>query len=144
MAILDIFKKKKSKAKKEKPKAKKTEKKPVKAEEKKPSPAKKPAPIKRTVKGLAWKVLASPHVTEKATSLEKDNKYVFKVFDKANKTEVKKAVEGLYGVNVENVAIINIPKKKRRAGRQREGWRKGYKKAVVKIQKGQKIEIMPR
>ncbi|KPJ55009.1 hypothetical protein AMJ47_02440 [Parcubacteria bacterium DG_72] len=93
---------------------------------------------------MAWKVLAEPHITEKATYLEKDNKYVFKVFVKANKTEIKKAVESLYGVNVEKVAIINIPRKKRRAGRQREGWRKGYKKAVVEIQKGQKIEIMPR
>ena len=136
MALLDIFKKKKKK----------------KPEKKRPALAKatagkekKPAPVKkRSVKGLAWKVLASPHVTEKATYLEKDNKYVFRIFARANKIEVKKAVESLYGVNVENVAIINIPRKKRRAGRQREGWRKAYKKAIVKIQKDQKIEIMPR
>lgn len=157
MAILDIFKKKKPK-KKEKPKKKPIEKKRA-VRKNQPQPkadqpragkaeqsrAGKPAATKkRPVKGLAWKVLASPHVTEKATDLEKDNKYVFEVFKKANKIEVKKAVEGLYDVNVEKVAIINIPKKKRRAGRQREGWRKGYKKAIVQIRKGQKIEIMPR
>jgi len=130
MAILDIFKRKK---------------KPVSVPPKRDSGVAKPASIKKaTVKGQAWKFLVEPHVTEKATDLEKDNKYAFKVFTKANKTEIKKAVESLYGVNVEDVAIINIPRKKRRAGRQREGWRKGYKKAIVRIQKGQKIEIMPR
>lgn len=140
MAILDVFKKKKKPAKSPADiKAGKPVAKP--AEEKKPAPVRKAASAK---KGQAWRVLAEPHVTEKATELEKENKYAFKVFNKANKTEIKKAVESLYGVNVENVAVIKIPKKKRRSGRQREGWRKGYKKAVVKIQKGQKIEIMPR
>jgi len=76
--------------------------------------------------------------------LEKQNKYAFEVFSSANKNEVKKAVESLYGVNVEKVNIVNIPRKKRRVGRARQGFRKGYKKAIVRIAKGQKIEIMPR
>jgi len=42
-----------------------------------------------------------------------------------------------------NIKIINVPKKRRRLGRI-SGWKKGYKKAIVKIKKGQKIEVLPR
>jgi len=92
---------------------------------------------------MAYRVLSSVHVTEKATGLEAENKYIFNVLPVANKNEIKKAIEDLYGVNVVNVRIINIPRKQRRLGRQK-GWRKGYKKAIVRIEKGQRIEIMPR
>ncbi|MBU2635041.1 50S ribosomal protein L23 [Patescibacteria group bacterium] len=92
---------------------------------------------------MAYHVLSSVHVTEKATGLEAEDKYVFNVSPKANKSEIKKAVQNLYGVNVKNVRIINIPRKQRRLGKQK-GWRKGYKKAIVRIDKGQRIEIMPR
>jgi len=90
-----------------------------------------------------WGILKFPHITEKASDLAKENQYVFKVFKKANKIQVKKSVEDLYGVDVLDVKIINVPRKKRMIGRI-SGWRKGYKKAIVKIKKGQKIEIMPR
>lgn len=89
------------------------------------------------------KILIAPHITEKATELAKENQYVFKVYPEANKTEIKKAIENLYGVDVLDVKIIKIPKKRRRLGRI-SGWRKGYKKAIVKIKEGQKIEVMPR
>ncbi|MDP2909463.1 MAG: 50S ribosomal protein L23 [bacterium] len=92
----------------------------------------------------AWKFLVSPHVTEKAAGLEEKNKYVFRVSDRANKTEIKKAVRQVYGVNVEDVKIINVHPKKRRVGKRGEGWRKGYKKAIIRIEEGQKIEILPR
>jgi len=131
MSLFNIFKKKEEKE------PEKIEKKPEKIE-------KKPVVKKKPVKGEAYSVLAEPHVTEKATELEKENKYVFKVFKTANKIEIKRAVESLYGVVVEDVNIINVPRKKRRIGRSREGWRKGYKKAIVKLAKGHKIEIMPR
>ena len=88
-------------------------------------------------------VLISPHITEKATDLAQKNQYVFKVFPKANKTEIKKAIEDLYKVEVLDVKIINVPKKRRRLGRI-SGWKKGYKKAIVKIKEGQKIEVLPR
>lgn len=132
MSLLDRFKKKPTPAKKpdEVKKEKKVEKKPV--------------VKKQLAKGNAPLVLVEPHVTEKATDLEKEDKYVFKVFKTANKIEVKKAVESLYKVKVENVKIVNVPRKKRRVRRAREGWRKGYKKAIVKLVKGQKIEVMPR
>jgi large subunit ribosomal protein L23 len=82
-------------------------------------------------------------VTEKATDLVKKNQYVFKVWSGVNKTEIKKAIEDLYGVDVISVKIINVPRKRRRLGRIR-GWRKGYKKAIVRIKEGQKIEVMPK
>jgi len=92
---------------------------------------------------LAYRVLKSPQVTEKATNLTKKNQYIFKIFPRANKSEVKKAVNELYGVDVLDVKIIKVPAKKRRLGKI-SGWRKGYKKAIVKIKEGQKIEVLPR
>ncbi|MBZ9573074.1 50S ribosomal protein L23 [Patescibacteria group bacterium] len=91
----------------------------------------------------AYRVLKAPQVTEKATALTGKNQYVFKVWPGANKVEIKKAVKDLYGVEVLSVKIIKVPRKKRRLGRI-SGWRKGYKKAIVKIKEGQKIEVLPR
>ncbi len=91
----------------------------------------------------AEEILIEPHITEKATELAQDNQYVFKINPKANKSEVKKAVEETYDVDVVKVRTLNSPRKKRRKGRI-EGWKKGFKKAVIKIKEGQKIEIMPR
>lgn len=135
MAFLDIFKKKKE-----------TEK-PVKEIKEKKLPEKKPAAKPEKVRvyssGTACRILKEPHVSEKATDLTKKDWYAFKVYPEANKVEIKKAVEELYGVDVISVRIINIPKKKRRLGRI-EGWRKGYKKAAVRLKAGQKIEVLPR
>ncbi|MDD5146727.1 MAG: 50S ribosomal protein L23 [Candidatus Pacebacteria bacterium] len=107
-----------------------------------PPTVKAPPKHKKEVK-IAPSVLKHPHITEKATKLGENNQYIFKVFDRANKSEVKKAVEEVYSVNVVDVKIINIPAKKRRLGRT-EGYKAGYKKAIVKIKKDQTIEIMPR
>jgi len=89
------------------------------------------------------RILKFPRISEKANFLARDNQYLFEVFPKATKKEIKDAIEKLYGVKVEKVRIINIPKKKRKIG-QIEGERKGFKKAIVKIKEGQKIEILPR
>ena len=114
----------------------------LKKEEKENVPVVKKAPSPKTKKAeLVHSALLSPHVTEKATDLNAENKYIFKIYPKANKIEVKKAIESTYGVNVIGVNIINIPRKKRRVGKS-AGWKKGYKKAVIKIKKGQKIEIL--
>lgn len=129
MAILDIFKKK--------PKEK-----PVKKSEK-PQEIREEKPKRETKTNEAHKVLKAPQITEKATEQAKQNKYTFKIAKNANKLAVKKAVEDLYGVDVLNVKIIKTPKRRRRLGRIL-GWRKGYKKAIVKIKEGQKIEVMPR
>lgn len=103
----------------------------------------KPTRPKREEVGEAYRVLETPHITEKATDLIKQNQYVFKVFPEANKIEIKKAIEDIYGVDVISVKIIKVPARRRRLGRI-SGWRKGYKKAIVKIKEGQKIEVLPR
>jgi len=91
----------------------------------------------------AFFILEQPHITEKASLLQQNNQYVFRVFSGANKTEIKKAIKELYNVEVQKVRIVHIPCKKHRLGRY-TGWEKAYKKAIVNLQKGQKIEILPR
>ena len=91
----------------------------------------------------AYRILKTPQITEKATALARKNQYTFKTWPEANKAEIKKAIEDLYGVDVISVKIIKVPRKRRRLGRI-SGWRKGYKKTIVKIKEGQKIEVLPR
>lgn len=152
MALIDIFKKKKvkkedKKVQKKKPKLKSTkEAKPVVEKVRpveKPKEEVKAIPKKKTDINEAYRVLKSPHITEKATDLTKKNQYIFKVYSGVNKVEIKKAIEDVYGVNVLDVKIINVSPKRRRLGRI-SGWRKGYKKAIIKIKEGQKIEVLPR
>jgi large subunit ribosomal protein L23 len=88
-----------------------------------------------------YKHLKSAHVTEKAGDLAKKNQYIFKIKSEANKIEIKKAVEEIFKVNIIAIKIINIHKKRRRLGKI-AGWKKGYKKAIITIKKGQKIEIL--
>ncbi len=109
-----------------------------KAEEKKPEKS-----SVATVEHLAWKVLTEPYISEKATDLAKENRYVFKVSDDSNKTQVKKAVKELYGVDAVSVNIVNIPRKKKRLGKYR-GWKKGFKKAIVELKEGQRIDATPK
>jgi len=86
--------------------------------------------------------IVSPHITEKATDLAAKNQYVFVVAQRANKGDIKRSVEKMYGVNVRLVRIVNVHSKKMRLGRI-QGLKSGYKKAVVKVKEGQKIEILP-
>ncbi len=87
-------------------------------------------------------ILKRPIITEKSSNLVKENQYVFEVAKEATKGEIKKEIEKMFNVNVLSVKIIKIPKKRRRLGKI-FGWRKGMKKAIVKIKEGQKIEIFP-
>ncbi|MCP6719611.1 MAG: 50S ribosomal protein L23 [Patescibacteria group bacterium] len=145
MALRDIFKRKKSI-----PAAKTVEDKIEKKEVKKPAKIQKEAgevkaEISKKAKksfGTTFRALKAPHITEKATYLAEKNQYVFKVYPRTNKVEIRKDIEELYNVKVLDVKIINVPKKRRRVGKNL-GWKKGYKKAIIKIKKGQKIEIIP-
>ncbi|MEK7203563.1 MAG: 50S ribosomal protein L23 [Patescibacteria group bacterium] len=87
-----------------------------------------------------YKIIEKPVVTEKAVNSSGKNKYVFRVWQKTNKVEVKKAIEKLYDVKVKDVRIINTLGKKRQVGRF-EGWKPGFKKAVVTLEKGYTIEV---
>ncbi|MCK4354988.1 50S ribosomal protein L23 [Candidatus Parcubacteria bacterium] len=117
----------------------------------KPAKLKKPAEKKIVAKkrksviktGISYKILKIPHISEKATDLVEKNQYIFNVAQKANKQEIRQAVEDVYGVDVVRVNVINIPRRKRRVGKTM-GWKQGYRKAIVKVKEGQKIELLPR
>lgn len=89
---------------------------------------------------LASRVLIEPWITENTTALLEINKYVFKIAPKAGKKEVRKAVENLYKVRVEAVNTIKIPRKFRIQGKT-QGWKPGFKKAIVTLKEGNKIEF---
>ena len=85
-------------------------------------------------------VLLAPVVSEKSYSLIADRKYSFRVHKDAHKTQVRQAVEELFGVKVENVNIAHVrPKPKRRGLIQ--GTKPGWKKAIVQLREGDTIEI---
>lgn len=89
------------------------------------------------------RILIKKHVnTERTTNLKADNnEYVFKVDLRANKHEIKSAVEQAFKVKVERVRTMTIPGKTRRVGRYDAGRTSNYKKAVVKLKKGEVISI---
>lgn len=85
-------------------------------------------------------IVIKPVVTEKSYSLAGQNKYTFVVDPKANKVEIKKAIEDLFKVKVLKVNTLNVKGKPRRV-RGRAGFRPDYKKAVVTLRPGDKIEV---
>ena len=85
-------------------------------------------------------VLLRPMVTEKTTSLMQDNKYTFVVAPSANKIEIRKAVEEIFKVKVLDVHTIRVLGKTKRMGRT-QGKRSDYKKAIVKLAHGERIEF---
>lgn len=101
---------------------------------------KKALPKKKA--GEVYRILKEPHISEKSTDLFDQGKYTFRVFPWANKVEIKKAIGDLYGVRVKNVQIINI-KPKSRILKGLEGKKRGYKKAIITLEAGEKIEILP-
>lgn len=112
----------------------------IKPKVKKPHLTKRPSPvIYRTLK----KVL----VSEKSTDLNEKGQYVFLVTRSANKNQIRQAIQDLYGVKVRGVHTINMPAKPR-VWRGHHGYRhgleKGYKKAIVTLATGEKIEVLPR
>jgi large subunit ribosomal protein L23 len=85
-------------------------------------------------------VLRRPIITEKSTMLGEAGQYVFEVAREANKIEVKRAVEAVFKVKVRAVNIIHVPSKTRRMGRS-VGLTRAWKKAVVSLQEGHRIEF---
>ncbi len=86
-------------------------------------------------------VLVKPLLTEKSSiETENTNRYVFKVQLKANKYQIKDAVESMFDVKVVDVRTAILPGKVKRAGRHTKKT-SSWKKAYVKIQDGQKLEL---
>ncbi|MEA2097765.1 MAG: 50S ribosomal protein L23 [Patescibacteria group bacterium] len=86
-------------------------------------------------------LVKKPHISEKTFNLSNENQYVFVVSDSANKSEIKKAIESLYRVSVVSVNVVSVPSKPKRF-RGRPGIKSGYKKAIVKLVKGDTIDLM--
>ena len=85
-------------------------------------------------------VLIRPVVSEKSYEQITKNQYTFQVHKNAHKTQIRQAVEELFGVKVERVNVIKVQAKPKRRGAFR-GARQGWKKAVVQLRAGDTIEI---
>ncbi|MBA2662478.1 MAG: 50S ribosomal protein L23 [Bradymonadaceae bacterium] len=87
-----------------------------------------------------YDIIIRPVLTEKTTEMAEDNKVVFRVNKKANKHQIREAVEKLFGVDVVKVNTIFVPSKPKRVGRS-QGRRSPYKKAVITMAQGQTIDF---
>jgi len=87
-----------------------------------------------------YDLIRSPLITEKATAVSEHNQIIFKVPLTATKREVKAAVEGLFSVKVDAVNTIRVQGKLKRV-RGRPGQRSDFKKAIVTLAQGSKIDV---
>lgn len=89
----------------------------------------------------AYDIILTPVISEQSMDVAADKKYTFKVATDANKTQVKVAIEEIFGVEVAKVNIMNYDGKVKRMGRY-EGRRAAYKKAIVTLtEKSKEIEF---
>ncbi len=90
-----------------------------------------------------YDIIQTASLTEKASLLtEKHNKYVFRVSPRANKIEIKKAIETLFQKKVLSVNTCNYAGKKKRERTQNYGRKAHWKKAIVTLKEGEKIELV--
>ena len=87
-----------------------------------------------------YRLIRSPVITEKATAQSEHNQVVFRVSLEATKRQVKAAVEGLFQVKVDAVNTIRVQGKTKRV-RGRPGRRSDYKKAIVTLAEGSRIDV---
>ena len=85
-------------------------------------------------------IIKAPIITEKTSILKENNVYTFSVDVKANKTQIKQAIEAIFNVKVESVNTINVHPRKKRVGRY-SGYTNKVKKAIVKLKEGSSIEL---
>ena len=86
----------------------------------------------------AYDIILRPIITEQSMEHLDLKKYVFEVARDANKIEIGKAVEEIFGVKVDKVTTLNMQGKEKRTGRYPAGNRRAWKKAVVKLTDGSK------
>ena len=87
-----------------------------------------------------YAVLRHPLITEKNTILQAQGKYAFEIAREANKPQIKQAVEKAFKVKVLAVNVMTVPGKTRRVGR-RQVLTQSWKKAIVTLKPGDKIEL---
>ena len=81
----------------------------------------------------AYDIIIRPIITEQSMEAADEKKYVFMVATDANKVEIKKAVEEIFGVKVASVNTLNVPGKAKRMGAARPGMTRSWKKAYVQL-----------
>ena len=86
-------------------------------------------------------VLVRPLMTERNTELMQQGRYTFEVAPDANKMQIKEAVEKAFEVTVVAVNTLHVHRKVRRERTRYRGYRSGWKKAIVTLAPGQRIEI---
>ncbi|MFW5980749.1 MAG: 50S ribosomal protein L23 [Halanaerobiaceae bacterium] len=87
-------------------------------------------------------IIIRPIISEQSMKLmESNNTYAFEVAKNSNKIEIRKAIQEIFNVEVENVNTMNMRGKKRRMGRT-EGKKPDWKKAYVKLPEGENIEVV--
>ncbi len=87
-----------------------------------------------------YDIIYAPIITEKTASLANENKYAFKLSPKANKTEIKQAIESIFKVKVMSITTSTSHPKKKRVGKY-TGMTNKYKRAIVKLAEGQSINF---
>ena len=85
-------------------------------------------------------IIKAPIITEKSSNLSDNNVITFSVDVRANKTQIKQAIEKIFNVKVESVNTVNVKPKKKRVGRY-VGKTNKVKKAIVKLKEGSSIEL---
>jgi large subunit ribosomal protein L23 len=86
-------------------------------------------------------IIHKPIVTEKATILREGNKYTFRVDRRANKIQIRKAIEAIFDVRVKSVCTVSVPGKPKRQGAF-EGRCSSWKKAYVTLREGDVIDVL--
>ena len=87
-------------------------------------------------------IIVEPVITEKTMSLmQEQNKVTVRVSKTANRADVKKAFEKIFGVKVTQVNIVNVPAKETTRGGRYRGTISGFKKAVITVKEGQAIDL---
>ena len=87
-----------------------------------------------------YEVLRRPIITEKSSLLQEQGRYVFEVMTEANKAQIREAVERSFDVKVRTVNVINVRGKRKRFGNRLTA-RPSWKKAIITVRPGDRIEI---
>jgi large subunit ribosomal protein L23 len=98
--------------------------------------------VSKIISAALADIIRRPLVTEKATMLLENNQYTFEVDPRADKPQIRAAIEELFGVKVIGISTQNPPRKKRRVGKF-AGFRSQYKRAVVTLAPGDTITLFP-
>ena len=88
-----------------------------------------------------YEIIDQPLVTEKSVDTAAHGKYTFRVNKNANKIEIAQAIEAIFNVKVDKVNTLTVRGKKKRVGRYPEGHTPDWKKAIVTLKPGQRLDI---